>query len=225
MIIAHGLPARRTAPYAPPYLLRCANLFARPTTPFQPGWPEMVSVWLDAQNHIMRVSEAWDSFVDRAAMEDLHGDTILGRPLSHFISDLTMRHAFHALLHNVRQTGQAAHINARCDAPGGPARALWLDFSPDAEDGVQATWRFAHGDAAELVPLRRRMRFMPDELIRACGWCWRFRLGAGWQRIDHVAVELGLLDRTPLPLVTHGICPRCSTALRADCLHAFAESH
>lgn len=223
MSIRHGFPTRQSASDAARPQNTCTNIFARPMTPLTPDWPESVSAWFDAHDHIVQVSDMWDPFVDRAAMGNLKRRTVIGQPVGHFLADPTVRSTFRALFHNIRQSGQAAYIRARCDAPAGPARAMQLDFVAYPDGAIRAAWRFVHGGAAHLIPARRRVRFVPHELIRACGWCWRIHLGAGWHRIEQVAVDIGLLDRTPLPLMTHGICPRCSAALRAECLHAVAE--
>jgi len=198
------------------------NLFSRPEHPFSSQRPAVTSVWFDQSDRIVCLPDSWDDFVETTGLTGLERDVILGRPLSWFIEDETARSAFRALFQNTRREKRPARITTRCDARRGPARAMQLDFVAHAADAISATWRFVDGSTAEMIPIVRPRFSSPDELIRACGWCWRVHLGTAWHRLDQAAPALGLLDRRSLPAVTHGICPRCAAALRAECTHEVA---
>jgi mRNA-degrading endonuclease toxin of MazEF toxin-antitoxin module len=53
------------------------------------------------------------------------------------------------------------------------------------------------------------------ELVVVCGWCKQVKLGAErWVEVEEAAVALKLFERPTIPRVSHGICERCSAAVR-----------
>jgi hypothetical protein len=50
----------------------------------------------------------------------------------------------------------------------------------------------------------------PARIVSVCGWCRRTLLPSGeWVENGTAVRELGYVDRGHVPVVSHGICPRC----------------
>lgn len=199
----------------PPVERHQPNFFARPHPQFQPFPLPRFTAWLNHTDRIICLPSHWDLFTAMIGSADLERERVLGRPISWFVEDETVRECFRVLLERTRREGRASRIVARCDSPG-EARAMQIRFVPMSAGAIECSWSFFQGAPAEEIPNLRRHIFTPGEHLRMCGWCRQVHLHRGWQKLENAMPALGLLDHHPLPLITHGICPQCSATMARD---------
>lgn len=161
-------------------------------------------VRVDQEDRIVSVNDDWlDLWRDTTGDADLAAEGVRSRLFSDFAPDSGMAAIFAFVLARVRRTQESMHVPFRMESS---ARRWHLDLQvlPLAEGQVECSYRTL------LVEVRG-----PD-LLTVCAWCQRVQLPEGrWTRrqalAEHLEFYLG-----DAPKVTHGICPSCAAAVKAD---------
>ncbi len=170
--------------------------------------------WLDADDRIVRVNRAWREFA-RANGAPMLEARVVGHQVWDFIDGPHLRHLLRELFDRVRHTGRRICVHYRCDGPS-VVRTFALHVQPD-ESGTLAC-------ASELLAESRRspvsLLDMNEEHSAArhlvlCSWCKRAYVGE-WLDLEDAVRLLGLLHETPVPPISHGLCPDCDRGLRAQ---------
>jgi hypothetical protein len=163
---------------------------------------------IDAADNLVYADGAFHRFADAAGIPDL-ADRWYGRSLWDRIGDDELRAVFMALVARAR-AGHTVQVSTRCDSPS-LARAVEMEIAP-ARDGC-VEFRCRLGRAQLISPA------LPSatELLRLCAWCYRADRG-GWRDIEQVVADERLLERSTVPVVSHGICDGClaETAAQLD---------
>ncbi len=191
------------------------NLFALPDPTCAIRNCAGITIRLDDSDRVIDVPASWDAFAAQAGLAGLERATLLGHPVYSFIADETVRELFRALFRRVRQEARQLTVRSRCDSLE-VSRSRDLAFVPDGRGVITCSWNFFEGQAAAMLPRRHRLRFQCDDAIRECSWCRSIHAGTTWHPLEEIATSLGMLDRCPLPPITHGICPDCCRSLCAD---------
>ena len=154
---------------------------------------------IDANDALVHVDGAFHRFAAAAGVPDL-ADRWYGRSLWQCFGDDELRALFVALVGRARG-GRTLRVTTRCDSPS-LARLVAMDIAPVGQDEVEFRCRL--GAARLMTPA------LPSssELLRLCAWCYRADRG-GWRDIEEVVAGERLLERTTIPIVTHGICDAC----------------
>lgn len=144
------------------------------------------------------------------------------------ISDMSLRELFRMIIARVRETGQSMIFSLRCDT----AELKRLSY---VRVGLHQT---AAGSRVEVVngtlqetKHRIRLTLLDDEVPRGpeilmiCSWCKQVKLAGGrWVEVEEAMQELQLFEQRVLPRLSHGMCPTCAEAVRADMLRQVAAS-
>jgi hypothetical protein len=154
---------------------------------------------IDSEDRLVYAHGALARFADAAGVPDL-ADKWYGRSLWQCIGDDELRAVFAALVGRAR-TGRTVHVSTRCDSTS-LARSVTMEIAPLGDGGVEFRCRL--GRAALISPVQTSGR----DLLRLCAWCYRADRG-GWRDIEEVVADEHLLERSRVPLVTHGICNDC----------------
>lgn len=202
-------------PAAPRPTVQRANIFARPQPGSEPFPYPRFTAWLNHTDRVICLPAHWDEFTRMIGSPGLSREAVLGRPVSRFIEDETVRELFRVVLERARKDARAVRISARCDSAI-EARAMQLRLTPMSAGAIECTWSFFQGAVAEEIPNPRRLAFNPAEHVRMCGWCRQIHVHRSWQKLEDALPALGALDHQPLPLITHGICPQCSATMSRD---------
>ncbi|MES2305785.1 MAG: hypothetical protein V4558_09760 [Gemmatimonadota bacterium] len=168
---------------------------------------------IDFNDCLTDVNEGWSIFAAENGGGMLEPARVLGRPLWDFFADPTTIALYRGMVKRVRDGGLPVRFQFRCDAPS-TRRGLAMEITADGEGGVvfQVTSVWEQGRAAMLLLDSDHPR--ADTLLTICGWCKRVRLGDdSWVEIEAAVTVLGLFGGAPLPQLTHGMCPSCSTIL------------
>ncbi len=173
-----------------------------------------VAYEIDAADRIVRVGPGWSAVALAAGAPGLKDEMVVGRPLWDFITDPTTRQLYAALLERVRTEARPLGFSFRCDTPT-ERRLMQMRLTGLPAGGAAFEVRVIAVQARPAVALldagtpRRGM-------VRMCSWCKRLPVPSGeWLEVEDALKVLDLLDATPLPAITHGICPRCHEGVMA----------
>lgn len=167
---------------------------------------ERLTYRINTDDVIVEVGDDWAAFARRNGATGWEAATV-GRPLWDFVSGVTTRFVYRALLGRVR-SGQSITFDYRCDAPA-LRRFMQMTMRPAAEGGVEfesATMRVEPREplfAAATSPRTERL------LVRMCSWCNRVAFDGTWCEVEVAAEALGLFAASGLPAITHAMCPSC----------------
>lgn len=167
---------------------------------------------IDRSDRLVHVNPAWSAAAEAAAAPMLAARRVIGRSLWDFVDDATTRALYGAVLERARGGARPLSFNFRCDTP--THRRLMNMRITGLEDGavsfeVRVVATQVRPRVALLEPGSPR-----QGLIRMCGWCKRLPLPTGeWVEVETALSALDLLDASPPPAITHGMCPECHRAL------------
>jgi hypothetical protein len=89
-----------------------------------------------------------------------------------------------------------------------------MEITADRAGGAHFRVTSVREDPRPSVALLDPMQVRGGRLLAICGWCKQIRLpGGGWVEVEEAARVLDLFGRTPLPCLTHGICPACYSTI------------
>jgi hypothetical protein len=167
---------------------------------------------INERGEICFVNAAYDAFARANGGERLLGAAVLRRPLWDFVCDPPTRQLYREIIARVR-AGTLTRFRLRCDAPD--RRRLLEMFVARAADGtvefrVRTLAEEARPAQALLDPAAPR-----GDLLRACGWCKKVRVGSVWVEVEDAVARLRLFEEPAVPALTHGICDECYFTISA----------
>jgi hypothetical protein len=174
-----------------------------------------IRYWINSQDQITRVNEAWQTFAAENGGVGLVGEQTIGRSLWDFIADPTTRQLYRQLLARVRR-GQPAQFLLRCDSPT-CVRLVEMTIRADEPASVEFASRILRQEQREL-PLPRMAKVERSHaLLRCCAWCSRIEASSGeWLDIAAAAIQLRLFELRQIPDLTHGICEACLKVMNSS---------
>lgn len=162
---------------------------------------------VNADDDIVFVNEAWDTFAQENGAAHLTSTHVLGRSLWDFVTDDTTRLLYRDVLARIRGT-TAMRFTFRCDAPA-CRRHLELEVTGGRNGDAVFLVRTLKEEPRPAQPLLDPAQLRSDALLRMCSWCKRIDVNGHWVDVEEAVTALGLFDRPRLPQVTHGICDDC----------------
>lgn len=172
--------------------------------------------WLDERDRIVKVDEGWSAFASANGASALTPESVMGRPLSDFISDPTTLHLWQNILRNARR-GAFRPVRIRCDAPD---RRRVLTITLALEGGlVRVTSTVETETPRPSFPActTDSAAGFGELHLTSCSWCNRFLSPSGaWVEAETLAHETEIFVRDEVPLVSHGICPECRAEMDAQ---------
>lgn len=171
---------------------------------------------IDSGDRIVRVNPAWSAAAEEAGMPGLAAPQVVGQSLWGFVGDPATRHLYTAMLSRIRAGGPPMIFGFRCDTPV-LRRLMEMRVTGEADGTVSFTVRLVAAQARPPVALLEAGAPRGGSLIRMCGWCKRLPLPTGrWVEVEEALHALDILDRTPLPSISHGICPDCEGTIMTE---------
>jgi hypothetical protein len=165
---------------------------------------------IDGDDRIESVSGPWDAFATANGAPALTAASVVGRPLTTFITDLTTSHIYQRIVSRVRDEQRMVPLALRCDGPS-CRRWLRLTVHPQSDRRVRFESRIVREEPREPVMLLDRSIPRTGHPMRVCSWCDSVHTPRGWRELEVGVLELGLFDSGPLPPITHSICPVCAS--------------
>lgn len=165
---------------------------------------------IDLDDRIVFVDQRWLLFALENGTPELNEQAVLGRELWDFIYDKETRHIYRLLIKAVRRDREIITVPFRCDGPD-RIRVMEMDIIPLLDGVVRFDSRLLSETARPSVRLLDPSEERSDEYLTICSWCKRVRLpDNGWVEAQEAVARLGLFAATPLPNLTHGVCPACN---------------
>jgi hypothetical protein len=175
------------------------------------SWPVLYRI--DIEDRLAEFNDGWLAFAQANGGHALHPSNILGRSLWDFIADAETSHLYQVMVQRLRQGGPPTRFRFRCDAPD-RRRLLAMEITGDQTGGIQFSVTSVLEDSRVPLSLLEPVRARGERLLTMCGWCKRTKLPTGrWVETEEAVEELSLFEDSPLPGVTHGICPPCREAV------------
>lgn len=170
--------------------------------------PKGLRYRVDARDTLDFVSPEWDLFAAANDGEAALSFRVLGTTLWDHVSDGTSRELYRLVLARARK-GTRILFDLRCDAPD-VRRRLAMEVTPGPDGAVEFRTRILTEEPRFAAPVLHSAGGDEPAALLACSWCNRFLVDSSWEEIEVAAASLKLFDRTPPPLVSHGICEPCS---------------
>lgn len=166
---------------------------------------------INSQDEIVFVSDDWNAFAADNDGEAVVSSAVLHQPLWRFITDVTTRKLYQQVLVRAR-AGHPIRFTYRCDSP--THRRLMEMVVTQSDDGlVEFATRALLDEVRPAIALLDAHAARSHDLVRVCGWCNKVSVNDVWKEVEHAIAQLGMLDRSPVPKLTHGICEACYDAV------------
>ena len=163
---------------------------------------------INAVDSIIVVNDAWREFARENDAPEL-AERVLGQSLWLFIAEPSTRMLHQTLVHNVRTKQTSIKIAFRCDAPA-LRRFMELRLTAEEDQCVRFAAALLRSEPRPAVPLLDAAAPRSDELLTMCAWCKRIKLDEDtWREVEEALARMAILQRFPLPGITHAICPEC----------------
>ena len=178
----------------------------------------VVEYSIDANDVVIDVGQSWADFArdnDAPELVVLPSD----RTLWTYFDSEEVKELWRLLVGRVRAMQKGAEVPLRCDAPD--ARR-WFDMSitPGSDGRVHFRCVLVFEEARPSVSLldTHSERDVGLQPVPLCGWCGRAQHGSRWLDIEELVQAARLLERSSLPLISHGICASCREEMSAELL-------
>lgn len=167
----------------------------------------LTTYWLDPDNRIARVCEAWDSFARANNGEAALGVSVVGRPLADFVTGDVTRMWVNALLTLGRLRNSPVERPYRCDSPD-EERYMSLRIVPE-ESGFLRVEHILHTAQRRPEPLFvRPALFQRQPHHRRCSVCSRVLQDGKWVAPEHARDLKRRADGAELRVI-YSVCEDC----------------
>ncbi|MBL9089306.1 MAG: hypothetical protein JNM10_19355 [Planctomycetia bacterium] len=176
--------------------------------------PEPVAYEIDAADRIeIPHRTGFGAFAAENGQPGL-ADRVQGTPLWSHIRGTEVSAIYRALVKSCRLDRRPRAFPFRCDSPAAERHLTMRMWSPDGRR-VEFSTQVEREIEREAVPLLDGTAPRDDRVISMCAWYHAVAIGPAWAPLERAVEELGLFGATPLPLISHGVCP--------DCVKSFAR--
>lgn len=174
----------------------------------QSGVPRAcLSYSIDQEARLQTVDERWLPFACANGAPQLTPAAVLGRHIDDFIADHTTSYIYRLLYERVR-CGATLRLPFRCDAPE-VRRDMILQLSPAGSGGVRCDTFLLDEKPHSPIVLLDAASPRGNMTVVMCSCCKRIRQQGVWLDLEEGVQVFKLLSRSPLPEISHGMCPSC----------------
>jgi len=166
-----------------------------------------LSYSIDQEGRLQMVDDRWLPFACANGAPQLTPAAVLGRHIQDFVAEPTTRYIYGLLYERVRR-GATLRLPFRCDAPE-VRRDMILQLSPAGSGGVQCDTFLLDEKPHSPIVLLDAASPRGNTVVVMCSWCKRIRQQGRWLDLEEGVQAFQLLSRSPLPEISHGMCPSC----------------
>jgi len=178
--------------------------------------PMSIQYSIDRADRIRFINEAWLQFACQNAGEHLNRAHVIGQSLWEFIEGEDVKHIYGLIFKSVRMKHQPAVFSFRCDSSV-CRRYYLLTVSPLHDGELMLSTHPVREVSRKPVPLLNPDAPRGEPSLTICSWCMKARLPTDeWVELENVINRFDLLGSGTVPLLTHGICPRCAIAIENE---------
>lgn len=172
---------------------------------------------IDKNDLIIYVVDNWLKFAqENGAADSCHPDIVINRPIWDFIADNETIHLYKIILNKVRTEDHSVNIPCRCDSPD-MRRFLDLEIVPLSKGTVEFKSTFIKMEKRKPLKVLKGDVKRPEEFIRMCSMCKMIAATErDWLEVEDAIVSMKLFEKSKLPQITHGICPKCYAVVYAQ---------
>lgn len=164
---------------------------------------------IDKADRIRFINEGWLQFACQNAGEHLNRSNVIGKSLWQFIKGEDVKQIYGLIFKAVRMKHQPAVFRFRCDSSV-CRRYFLLSVSPLHEGELMLSTHPIREVSRNPVPLLDPDAQRGESFLTICSWCIKARLPTDeWVEVEDVINRLDFLVSGTVPLLTHGICPKC----------------
>lgn len=179
---------------------------------------------IDEIDRILWVSELWLAFAQENGAPELTASHVVGKSLWDFVAVEQLRELYSAVHAKVREQGQPALIQFRCDSPW-LRRHMRMTIRCLGSGHLMYTCVLLRTEPQDQLNLIDAQQPHSDEWVTLCSVCKRGLLeSVGWLEATDFATRLRLFERSKLPQVRHKLCPNCAKSLGALATNGNAAS-
>lgn len=169
---------------------------------------------LDVNDQIVDVSPSWLAFARNNEAEELSRDHVWGRSVFQFIAGWKLSELYQQLFTSIRASGRPVSLPFRCDSAR-VKRFMELQLSPYPNGHIECSGRLLRRERHRAIPLLDRHAKRNDQYLVICSVCRLLRLAdTDWREIEAVLPDPYGVPTEGLPLLSHDVCPKCTTVLQ-----------
>lgn len=176
--------------------------------------PPLVYV-IDAHDRILALNDAYLSDASAGHPAGDQRDAVRRALIGQVLWDVIPGVAewYLPLVRRAREDGRALCFPFRCDTPE-LRRLMRMRITPDATGIVAFESAIVRVQPRERVELMTASGESGPAAVTMCSWCKRVDAAGAWVEVEEAMEQIGAEDDR-LPLVSHGICPRCLEEITA----------
>ncbi|MCI5225517.1 MAG: hypothetical protein D3918_02390 [Candidatus Electrothrix sp. AX2] len=167
------------------------------------------SYLINKKNIIESVDDGWVSFAEKNHGKELINERVVYRDINAVIACKKCQELYDMLIESVRAKQKTIYFPFRCDSPEA-RRYMTMEMAPLHQKKILFTSYLEKEDRRTPLALLDIMTARSDEIIMICSWCKRIRAEKDiWLEAEEAVEKMLLFNRSPLPQLSHGICPSC----------------
>jgi hypothetical protein len=163
---------------------------------------------IDASDIIVEIDEdRWDDFAKENEAMELVRKNVLGKAVWAFISDPGVRHIYKLLLGRIRGELASASFPFRCDSPN-KRRFMQMNIRTCGNGSVEFLSGIVREESRPYTKLLDAVLSRSAEMVTICSFCKKVKV-SGWVEVEEAIRLRPLLDSSPAPAISHGVCEAC----------------
>jgi hypothetical protein len=167
---------------------------------------------IDENNKIIYVSDNWTDFaIQNSADENSIPPDVIGKSLFDFISDKESQLIYEMIVDSVRKKKLDVKIPINCDSPE-TKRLIEITIKRLPDNHIEFESEIIFIEGREPVKLLDRTIERSKDAVRICSFCKKIAIKDEWVNTEEAIIALQLFDAIKLPMLTHGVCPKCYDA-------------
>ncbi len=167
---------------------------------------------IDPDDRLCEFNATWDEFAWGNDGEATVAERVLGHPLWEFVTDSSVLLLYKQIVQRAR-TGRMVHFQYRCDAPEW-RRLFDMTIKASVDGDVIFLSKLCWDERRPTVALLDAKNERDRRWVLSCSWCQKIKLPNDiWVPVEEAVDHLGLLAEETLPVLTHGICPKCKAGM------------
>jgi hypothetical protein len=164
---------------------------------------------IDLEDRISFVNDEWIAFGVENGLTELSEETVVGKTLWDFISDISVIHLYQNLFKIIRAKKSKPKIPYRCDSPD-CRRFMQMELVPLQGGEIQLINRILKTEPRSSVSMLKESAERSSEILPVCSVCKKVRLREEtWYEIEDATAILGITHVGPYPQLTHTMCYGC----------------
>lgn len=168
-----------------------------------------ITYHIDKERRISFVNDNWHSFAIENGAGELTRNAILDKPIYDFITDESCRHIYEMLIERCEKSKEMLVLSFRCDSPV-KRRFMLMEIFPLKNESTGFKSCIIKEQNRDTVEFLDRNTKRSEEFMKICSWCKKVEVDERfWVEVEEAIEHLGLFGVSPLPQLTHGICPTC----------------